>query len=101
MHLETTPSNIKAMSISLFCAIGMFKITAILVMITTVKPTTPTFQEKKIKKCPFFHPIDNAQLSEQQITEGAHRFGVRLADNDRCTADKRPTGLTPGISKIQ
>ena len=28
-------------------------------------------------------------------------FGERPADNNMCTADKRPTRLTPGVSKVQ
>lgn len=31
--------------------------------------------------------------------EGGVRFGVRPADNDMCTAEKRPTELTPAVSR--
>jgi len=32
-----------------------------------------------------------------RTSEGGLRFGVRPADNDMCTADRRPTSLTPPV----
>lgn len=34
------------------------------------------------------------------MTEGGVQFGVRPADNDMCTADKRPTALLPVVARF-
>ena len=43
-------------------------------------------------------PADYDLLSLDE--DGLLHFGVRPADNDMCTADKRPISLTPGVTKI-
>ncbi|MEL6562421.1 MAG: hypothetical protein AAFQ94_29900 [Bacteroidota bacterium] len=49
---------------------------------------------KPVSECPVDH--DLVSLDEN----GLLYFGQRPADNDMCSADKRPTSLTPAVSKI-
>ena len=49
---------------------------------------------KSVAEC----PADYDLLSLDD--EGLLYFGVRPADNDMCTEDKRPTALTPGVTKV-
>jgi len=49
---------------------------------------------KSVSEC----PIDHDLLSLDK--DGLLYFGQRPADNDMCSADKRPTSLTPAVIKV-
>ncbi len=50
---------------------------------------------KSVSAC----PVDYDLLSLDE--DGLLYFGQRPADNDMCSADKRPTSLTPPVTKVQ
>ncbi len=63
-----------------------------------------TGKEKDISKdgCALWAAVEDCQEDHDLLSldvEGLLYFGVRPPDNNMCTADRRPTALTPPVSK--
>ena len=63
------------------------------------------FVEKDISKngCSLWKPVSECPIDYDLVSldqEGLLYFGQRPADNDMCTPEKRPTSLTPAVTKI-
>lgn len=59
-------------------------------------------KDVSVEGCAGWRPV--AECAEDHdllalTAEGGVRFGVRPRDNDMCTADKRPTALTPAVRR--
>ena len=56
-----------------------------------------------VEGCALWPPVADCNEDHDLLSldeQGLLYFGVRPADNNMCTADRRPTALTPGVSKI-
>jgi hypothetical protein len=64
------------------------------------------FKEKDISEsgCALWKPVAACPIDYDLLSldkNGLLYFGQRPADNDMCSADKRPTSLTPAVTKVQ
>ena len=64
------------------------------------------FEEKDISEsgCSLWKPVQECPIDYDLLSldsDGLLYFGQRPADNDMCSADKRPTSLTPAVTKVQ
>lgn len=64
------------------------------------------FEEKDISEngCSLWKPVSECPIDYDLLSldgNGLLYFGQRPADNDMCSADKRPTSLTPPVTKVQ
>lgn len=64
------------------------------------------FVEKDISEngCSLWKPVSECPIDYDLLSldeNGLLYFGQRPADNDMCSEDKRPTSLTPAVTKVQ